>query len=59
MVKDKPQTTVTDRKPERPAERPTVPDKLKTRHTMPKGLDEETFGAEFKQRSSESRGERK
>lgn len=59
MVKDKPQTTVADRKPERPAERPTVPDKLKTRHTMPKGLDEETFGAEFKQRSSESRGERK
>ena len=58
-VKDKPQTTVADRKPERPAERPTVPDKLKTRHTMPKGLDEETFGAEFKQRSSESRGERK
>ena len=69
MVKDKPQTTVTDRKPERPAERPTVPDKLKTRYTMPKGLDEETFGAEFKQRKtgkitrkqrrSESRGERK
>ena len=69
MVKDKPQTTVADRKPERPAERPTVPDKLKTRYTMPKGLDEETFGAEFKQRKtgkitrkqrrSESRGERK
>ena len=69
MVKDKPQTTVADRKPERPAERPTVPDKLKTRYTMPKGLDEETFGAEFeqrktgkitrKQRRSESRGERK
>ena len=67
MVKDKPQTTVADRKPERPAERPTVPDKLKTRYTMPKGLDEETFGAEFKQRKtgkitrkqrrSESRGE--
>ena len=69
MVKDKPQTTVADRKPERPAERHTVPDKLKTRYTMPKGLDEETFGAEFKQRKtgkitrkqrrSESRGERK
>lgn len=69
MVKDKPQTTVADRKPERPAERPTVLDKLKTRYTMPKGLDEETFGAEFKQRKtgkitrkqrrSESRGERK
>ena len=69
MVKDKPQTTVADRKPERPAERPTVPDKLKTRYTMPKGLDEGTFGAEFKQRKtgkitrkqrrSESRGERK
>ncbi|MFR4852946.1 MAG: CD3337/EF1877 family mobilome membrane protein, partial [Butyricicoccus sp.] len=69
MVKDKPQTTVADRKPERPAERPTVPDKLKTRYTMPKGLDEETFGAEFKQRKTgkitrkqrrlESRGERK
>ena len=69
MVKDKPQTTVADRKPERPAERPMVPDKLKTRYTMPKGLDEETFGAEFKQRKtgkitrkqrrSESRGERK
>ena len=69
MVKDKPQTTVADRKPERPAECPTVPDKLKTRYTMPKGLDEETFGAEFKQRKtgkitrkqrrSESRGERK
>ena len=69
MVKDKPQTTVADRKPERPAERPTVPDKLKTRYTMPQGLDEETFGAEFKQRKtgkitrkqrrSESRGERK
>ena len=69
MVKDKPQTTVADRKPERPAERPTVPDKLKTRYTRPKGLDEETFGAEFKQRKtgkitrkqrrSESRGERK
>ena len=69
MVKDKTQTTVADRKPERPAERPTVPDKLKTRYTMPKGLDEETFGAEFKQRKtgkitrkqrrSESRGERK
>ena len=60
--------TVKD-KPDRPAERPTVPDKSKTRHTMPKGLDEETFGAEFKQRKtgkitrkqrrSESRGERK
>ena len=68
-VKDKPQTVVADRKPDRPAERPTVPDKSKTRHTMPKGLDEETFGAEFKQRKtrktthkqrrSESRGERK
>ena len=56
-------------KPDRPAERPTVPNKSKTRHTMPKGLDEETFGAEFKQRKtgkitrkqrrSESRGERK
>ena len=55
--------------PDRRAERPTVPDKPKTRHTMPKGLDEETFGAEFKQRKtgkitrkqrrSESRGERK
>ena len=60
--------TVKD-KPDRPAERPTVPDKSKTRHTMPKGLDEETFGAEFKQRKtgkitrkqrrSVSRGERK
>jgi len=60
---------VADRKPDRPAERPTVPNKSKTRHTMPKGLDEETFGAEFKQRKtgkitrkqrrSESRGERK
>ena len=69
MVKDKPQTTVADRKPDRPAERPMVPDKPKTRYTMPKGLDEETFGAEFKQRKtgkitrkqrrSESRGERK
>ena len=68
-VKDKPQTTVADRKPDRPAERLTMPDKSKTRHTMPKGLDEETFGAEFKQRKrrkvmrkqrrSESRGERK
>ena len=70
-VKDKPQTVVADRKPERPAERPTVPDKPKARYTptMPKGLDEETFGAEFKQRNirkttrkqrrSESRGERK
>ena len=68
-VKDKPQTVVADRKPERPAERPTMPDKSKTRQTMPKGLDEETFGAEFKQRKtgkitrkqrrSESRGERK
>ena len=68
-VKDKPQTVVADRKPDRPAERPTVPNKSKTRHTMPKGLDEETFGAEFKQRKtgkitrkqrrSESRGERK
>ena len=68
-VKDKPQTVVADRKPERPAERPTMPDKSKTRYTMPKGLDEETFGAEFKQRKtrkitrkqrrSESRGERK
>ena len=70
-VKDKPQTVVADRKPERPAERPTVPDKPKARYTptMPKGLDEETFGAEFKQRKtrkimrkqrrSESRGERK
>ena len=71
-VKDKPQTTVADRKPDRPAERPTVPDKQRARHTpktMPKGLDEETFGAEFKQRKtrkvmrkqrrSESRGERK
>ena len=66
-VKDKPQTTVADRKPDRPAERPMVPDKPKTRYTMPKGLDEETFGAEFKQRKtgkitrkqrrSESRGE--
>ena len=68
-VKDKPQTTVADRKPDRPAERPMVPDKPKTRYTMPKGLDEETLGAEFKQRKtgkitrkqrrSESRGERK
>ena len=68
-VKNKPQTTVADRKLDRPAERPTVPDKPKTQHTMPKGLDEETFGAEFKQkksrkitrrqRRSESRGERK
>ena len=68
-VKDKPQTVVADHKSDRPAERPTVPDKSKTRHTMPKGLDEETFGAEFKQRKtgkitrkqrrSESRGERK
>ena len=68
-VKNKPQTTVADRKPDRPAERPTMPDKSKTRHTMPKGLDEETFGAEFKQRKTrkttrkqrrlESRGERK
>ena len=70
-VKDKPQTVVADRKPDRPAERPTVPDKPKARRTptMPKGLDEETFGAEFKQRKngkitrkqrrSESRGERK
>ena len=68
-VKDKPQTVVADQKPDRPAERPTVPNKSKTRHTMPKGLDEETFGAEFKQRKtgkitrkqrrSESRGERK
>lgn len=68
-VKDKPQTTVADRKPDRPAERPMVPDKPKTRYTIPKGLDEETFGAEFKQRKigkitrkqrrSESRGERK
>ena len=70
-VKDKPQTTVADRKPDRPAERPMVPDKPKARRTptMPKGLDEETFGAEFKQRKtgkitrkqrrSESRGERK
>lgn len=68
-VKDKPQTVVADRKPDRPAERPMVPDKPKTRYTMPKGLDEETFGAEFKQRKtgkitrkqrrSESRGERK
>ena len=68
-VKDKPQTVAADHKPDRPAERPTMPDKSKTRHTMPKGLDEETFGAEFKQRKtrkitrkqrhSESRGERK
>lgn len=68
-VKDKPQITVADRKPDRPAERPMVPDKPKTRYTMPKGLDKETFGAEFKQRKtgkitrkqwrSESRGERK
>ncbi len=68
-VKDKPQTVVADHKSDRPAERPTVSDKSKTRHTMPKGLDEETFGAEFKQRKtrkatrkqrrSESRGERK
>ena len=71
-AKDKPQTTGADRKPERPAERPTVTDKPKVRYTlttMPKGLDEETFGAEFrqrkarkitrKQRRSESRGERK
>lgn len=70
-VKDKPQTTVADRKSDRPAERPMVPDKPKTRYTstMPKGLDEETFGAEFKQRKtrkitrkqrrSESRGEHK
>ena len=69
MVKDKPQTVAADRKLDRPAERPTMPDKSQTRHTMPKGLDEETFGAEFKQRKtrktthkqrrSESRGERK
>lgn len=68
-VKNKLQTTVADRKPDRPAERPMVPDKPKTRYTMPKGLDKETFGAEFKQRKtgkitrkqrrSESRGERK
>ena len=70
-VKDKPQTVVADHKPDRPAERPTVPDKPKARRTptMPKGLDKETFGAEFKQRKtgkitrkqrrSESRGERK
>ena len=68
-VKDKPQTVVADHKSDRPAERPMVPDKPKTRYTMPKGLDEETFGAEFKQRKtrkitrkqrrSESRGERK
>ena len=70
-VKDKPQTVVADHKPDRPAERPTVQDKPKARRTptMPKGLDEETFGAEFKQRKtgkitrkqrrSESRGERK
>ena len=70
-VKDKPQTVIVDHKPDRPAERPTVPDKPKARRTptMPKGLDEETFGAEFKQRKtrkvmrkqrrSESRGERK
>lgn len=68
-VKDKPQTVVADHKPERPAEHPTVPDKPKTRYTVPKGLDKETFGAEFKQRKtrkttrkqrrSESRGERK
>ena len=68
-VKNKPQTTVVDRKPDRPAERPTMPDKSQTRYTMPKGLDEETFGAEFKQRKTrkttrkqrrlESRGERK
>lgn len=68
-VKDKPQTVVADRKPERPAERLMVPDKQRARHTMPKGLDKETFGAEFKQRKtgkitrkqrrSESRGERK
>ena len=62
---------VADHKPDRPEERPTVPDKPKARYTptMPKGLDEETFGAEFKQRKtgkitrkqrrSESRGERK
>lgn len=68
-VKDKPQTVVADHKPDRPAERPTVLDKPKARRTptMPKGLDEETFGAEFKQRKtgkitrkqrrSESRGE--
>lgn len=68
-VNGKPQTVVADRKSDRPAERPMVPDKPKTRYTMPKGLDEETFGAEFKQRKtgkitrkqrrSESRGERK
>ena len=71
-VKDKPKTVVADRKADRPAERPTVTDKPKARHTpttMPKGLDEETFGAEFKQRKtrkitrkqrrSENRGERK
>lgn len=70
-VKDKPQTVVADHKLDRPAERPTVPDKPKARRTptMPKGLDEETFGTEFKQRKtrkitreqrrSESRGERK
>ena len=55
--------------PRQREDRPTVPNKSKTRHTMPKGLDEETFGAEFKQRKtgkitrkqrrSESRGERK
>lgn len=70
-VKDKLQTVVADHRPDRPAERPMVPDKPKTRYTstMPKGLDEETFGAEFKQRKtrkitrkqrrSENRGERK
>ena len=70
-VKDNPQTVVADHKPDRPAERPTVPDKPKARRTptMPKGLDEENFGAEFKQRKTrktmckqrrlESRGERK
>lgn len=68
-VKDKSQTVAADRKLDRSAERPMVPDKPKTRHAMPKGLDKETFGAEFmqrktrkttrKQRRSESRGERK
>lgn len=68
-VKDRPQTVAADRKPDRSAERPTMPDKSQTRHTMPTGLDKETFGAEFKQRKtrkitrkqrrSESRGERK
>ena len=66
---DKPQTTVADRKPERPAERPMVPDKPKTRYTMPKDWTKKPLVRSSnsgkpekitrKQRRSESRGERK